>query len=80
MSIDVDDLVIRYDSSAPAAVDGVTLRVEPGEVVALLGPNGAGKTTLLNAIEGYLQPTQGAFASSIVTRQPSATPSPIDGG
>jgi ABC-2 type transport system ATP-binding protein len=41
------------------AVDGVTLRVAPGEIVGLVGPNGAGKTTTINMILGVLAPTSG---------------------
>ena len=41
------------------ALDGVTLRVEPGERRAIIGPNGAGKTTLFNIITGLLPPTAG---------------------
>ncbi len=59
MSIELQDLVIRYDDSGTTAVDGVTMHVDPGEVVALLGPNGAGKSTLLHAIEGYVVPNAG---------------------
>ena len=41
------------------AVDGVDLRIAPGEVRALIGPNGAGKTTLVGLISGRLRPTAG---------------------
>ena len=41
------------------AVDGVDLRIEPGEVVAFLGPNGAGKTTTLDMVLGLTEPTSG---------------------
>ena len=41
------------------AVNEVSIRVEPGEVLALLGPNGAGKTTAIRMIASILQPTSG---------------------
>ena len=50
------------------AVDGVTLNVQPGEVVALLGPNGAGKTTTLDMVLGLTSPTSGAV--SVLGRPP----------
>ncbi|HTQ67795.1 MAG TPA: ATP-binding cassette domain-containing protein [Solirubrobacteraceae bacterium] len=43
---------------AVQAVDGVDLRVEPGEVVGVVGANGAGKTTLIDAITGFI-PSKG---------------------
>ncbi|HYH93300.1 MAG TPA: ABC transporter ATP-binding protein, partial [Candidatus Saccharimonadales bacterium] len=50
-AIEVDGLAKRYGDRN--VVDGVSLTVEHGSVVALLGPNGAGKTTTVEIIEGY---------------------------
>jgi ABC-2 type transport system ATP-binding protein len=41
------------------AVEGVSFRIEPGEMVAFLGPNGAGKTTTLKMLSGLIYPTKG---------------------
>jgi branched-chain amino acid transport system ATP-binding protein len=43
------------------AVNGATLKVDAGDVVAVIGPNGAGKTTLFHLITGQLAPTAGAI-------------------
>ncbi len=42
-----------------AAVDGVSLRVEEGEIVGVIGPNGSGKSTLFDCILGQLSPSEG---------------------
>jgi branched-chain amino acid transport system ATP-binding protein len=42
-------------------VQGVSLTVAPGEIVALIGSNGAGKTTLLRAVSGLVHPSAGAI-------------------
>ncbi len=55
--LDIDALSKRFGSFR--ALDGVTLRVEPGSVHALLGENGAGKSTLVKCIMGYHQPDGG---------------------
>ena len=55
--LDVIDLV--KDFGGLRAVDGVSLRVAPGERRVLIGPNGAGKTTLFHCITGTLRPTAG---------------------
>jgi len=44
------------------AVDGLDLRVRPGEFYMLLGPNGAGKTTTLRMVTGLLKPDEGAIS------------------
>ena len=47
---------------ALAAVDGVSMAVEQGEIRAVIGPNGAGKSTLFNVIAGALRPTAGTVS------------------
>ena len=53
-------------------VNGVSIRVGPGEIVGLLGPNGAGKTTTFNMVVGVVKPDEGAvrFQGSNVTSWP----------
>jgi branched-chain amino acid transport system ATP-binding protein len=55
-----DGLIRRFGGLA--AVDGVSLEVEPGTVLGLIGPNGAGKTTLVNLLSGHDRPTAGRVA------------------
>src|SRR5712692_11405795 len=53
--LEARNVTIRYGSRE--AVADVSLRPEPGEVIAIIGPNGAGKSTLLSALNGALIPS-----------------------
>lgn len=54
----VQDLHAGYGASQ--VLNGVSLEVKPGTVVALIGANGAGKTTTMRAVSGLIHPTKGA--------------------
>ena len=62
LALEVEDLSVVYQRSIKA-LQGVSLEVPEGEVVAILGANGAGKTTLLRTISGLLGFHGGAVAS-----------------
>ena len=52
------ELTKRYEDGE-LALDGLTLKVEPGEIFCMFGANGAGKTTTINLFLGFLPPTSG---------------------
>ena len=56
--LDVRDVEVAYGAGV-LALQGVSLHVHPGEIVALIGANGAGKTTLLKTIAGLVAPRRG---------------------
>jgi thiol reductant ABC exporter CydD subunit len=58
-AIEVSDLTVAYSDRAEPALDGVTLRAEPGRTLALAGPSGCGKSTLLSVLLGFVRPQAG---------------------
>ena len=65
------DRVVKHFGGL-AALNGVTLKADDGEILAIVGPNGAGKSTLLKLIVGLEEPTRGTvtFAGDDITHQP----------
>lgn len=55
--LEVDNLAVSYGSIA--ALRGMSLRVNAGQIVALIGSNGAGKSTLIKALAGLVTPREG---------------------
>ncbi len=56
--IELEDVVFDYPGPV-RALDGVSLRIEPGQTVAIVGQNGSGKSTLVRHLNGLLRPTAG---------------------
>jgi ABC-2 type transport system ATP-binding protein len=77
VSIAVEDYHKTYGETV--AVQGISFRVEPGEILGLVGPNGAGKTTTMRALAGILAPTRGRLliAGHDVVAEPVAAKSAL---
>jgi ABC-2 type transport system ATP-binding protein len=62
-ALETRDLRIAYRAGwrrpVRTAVDGLSVRVEPGEVVGFIGPNGAGKSSTIKALMGFVEPASG---------------------
>ena len=68
--IETRQLTKRYGNFT--AVDAISFKVEPGQVLGFLGPNGAGKSTTMKMVAGFLSPTSGGatVAGFDIERQP----------
>ncbi|WP_423924062.1 ATP-binding cassette domain-containing protein [Frigoribacterium sp. 2-23] len=58
-SILLDQVTKRYPGQTKPAVDGITLEIPAGKIVALVGPSGCGKTTTLKMLNRLIEPTEG---------------------
>jgi putative ABC transport system ATP-binding protein len=59
--LELKQITQRYDGRRVVyAIQGVSLRIETGEMVGIMGPSGCGKSTLLNIIGGLMSPTHGS--------------------
>ena len=70
MALEVDAIHTYYGESH--VLHGISLRVDPGEVLAILGRNGMGKTTLIRSIVGFTPPREGhvRYKGVDITRRP----------
>ncbi|WP_329260332.1 ABC transporter ATP-binding protein [Actinoallomurus sp. NBC_01490] len=70
--LEVEDLTLAF--GGVRAVDGLSFRVEKGEIVSMIGPNGAGKTSAFNCVTGFYKPTGGRIrlaGNDVTGRRPS---------
>ncbi|HJT90839.1 MAG TPA: ABC transporter ATP-binding protein [Mycobacterium sp.] len=74
MRLELDDVQLSYTEEP--VVDGLSLTVEPGEILVLTGPSGCGKSTVLRALAGLLPPESGRV---LADREPVTTTSPDRG-
>ena len=60
-SIELTNVSFRYNESMPYVIDGLNLRIHPGEYLAVVGATGCGKSTLLRLLLGFETPEKGAI-------------------
>ena len=59
--IELSNVYFRYTDSMPYVVDGMSLKIQPGEYVAIVGSTGCGKSTLIRLLLGFETPEKGAI-------------------
>lgn len=72
--IEVENLSFTYPNSEHPALDGISLKIRPGERIGIIGPMGSGKSSLSRMILGLYQPTGGAvkFGGIDIRQMPSS--------
>lgn len=61
-AIALDDLAFRFSPTSPLVLDGITVRISPGQLVGIVGRSGAGKSTLAGLLAGIHRPVRGTIA------------------
>jgi NitT/TauT family transport system ATP-binding protein len=63
-AVEIDNLTVRFTTKRviTTALTGISMRVEPGELVTIVGPSGCGKSTLLKLVAGLVRPTEGSVS------------------
>jgi ATP-binding cassette subfamily B protein len=61
-AVELEALRFRYTDAGPWVIDGLSLRIQPGEFVAVVGASGSGKSTLVRLLLGLEQPQQGLIS------------------
>jgi osmoprotectant transport system ATP-binding protein len=61
VSIELDNVTKSYPGQPVSAVEGFSMRIEPGELVMLVGPSGCGKTTTMKMVNRIIEPTAGSI-------------------
>lgn len=59
--IELNNVVFSYDDNIPHVIDGLSLKIDPGQYVAIVGPTGCGKSTLVRLLLGFEKPQKGAI-------------------
>ncbi len=62
IGVEISELSYRYDLTAPFALSGITLKIQPGLFTALIGPSGSGKSTIADLIIGIDDEFQGEIS------------------